>query len=106
MYVKPKNLIIILNNSVLNRFDVIYVVPFSGHWQVSALSGGDHFDLPALQQTRCGAAGTQTGAGGFLDGFPGGGHQERRHLCAISCTLTSQRCAIQLSLGHVSTGSL
>lgn len=56
-------------------------------FQVSALAGGDDSDLPAVQQARHGAAVAQTGAGGLLDGLPGGGHQERRVLGPIPCKL-------------------
>lgn len=60
--------------------------PLAG-FQVPALAGGDHRHLPAVQQAGCGAAGAQTGAGGLLDGLPGGGHQERRLLSAVPCKL-------------------
>lgn len=58
--------------------------------QVSALAGGNHSDLPAVPQTRRGAAIAQAGAGGLLDGLPGGGHQEGRVLGPIPCKLQTR----------------
>jgi len=66
---------------LLGVIHITFILPSAP--QVPPLAGGDHPHLPALPQAHLGAAGPPAGAGGLLDGLPGGGHQEGSVLRAL-----------------------